>query len=364
MHIGLIGLQQSGKSTLFQVITGSEPNSTASHKAGKYVTRKAVVQISDPCLEQIHTRTKTEKMTPVSIEFIDMAGMDRSEVRHKPESTVDFSPVAQVDLFLAVLRSFRSDVVAHPAGTVDPLRDMKTIESELILRDLEIVESRLSRLKKSLSRKSLAREHKEVEILERCLQLLSESVPLRNETFPPEDLKILRGFQFVSQKPVLRIFNMDDRQLERADALEREYQSAGTDPQTDLALINAKLELELAQLSEAERKMFMEDLQITTLAGQQVIHKTYHLLGLVTYYTFGETETRAWSIPRGTKAAEAAGAIHSDMERGFIRAETVQWDKFVREGSIAHCKEKGLMRFEGKEYTVQDGDLIYFHFHV
>lgn len=364
MEIGIIGLKQSGKTTLFEVLTGADESLLTDRTVGKTKTHLAVVPVPDDRLETIHKISKSKKFTPISIKFIDMAGMEQFGESRRHASSLDFTPVAQSDIFLEVVRAFRSDVVAHPLSSLDPIRDVERIESELIQRDLHIAENRLSHLKKAVSKKSSLLEQQEVNILERCIESLTQSVPLRNETLTPDETKCIRGYEFLSLKPVLRVLNIDDRQLDDTETIQQQYESLAHQPQSGFVMINAKLERELQQLPDDERRMFIDELQISVLARDQVIQEAYNLLGLITYYTTSDPESRAWAIPRNTRAVKAAGSVHSDMERGFIRAETVHYDDLSREGAYAKCKEKGLLRFEGKDYIVMDGDIILFHFNV
>jgi ribosome-binding ATPase len=269
-----------------------------------------------------------------------------------------------------VLRAFQDPAIAHPSGTVNPARDARGMEDELILADLGVAERRLERLEKDLKKGKSADLERERDVLTICRKALEDGRPLRALDLQGDDLKRLRGFQFLSAKPLLIVINLDETELARGEAatrIDRAADATGLTPflshaRTAAVAVCARIELEISQLDAGDRTTFLADLGLTESGLDRVIRASYDLLGYISFFTVGEDECRAWSIPRGTPAQIAAGEIHSDIARGFIRAEVVTYDALVGRGSMAACRDHGEVRLEGKEYVVQDGDIINFRF--
>jgi GTP-binding protein YchF len=267
-----------------------------------------------------------------------------------------------------VVRVFRDEAIPHPSGSVNAARDAQAMEDELLLADLAVAERRLERLEKDLKKAKTAELERERDLIHRCQQALEDGTPLRALPLGPDDLKRLRGFQFLSAKPLLLVINLDERDVAdvAADA-RRAAEQAGLTPlleraSTKVVALCAKIELEIAQLDPADARAFLADLGLSESGLDRVIRTTYDLLGYMSFFTVGDDECRAWSIARGTPAQLAAGEIHSDIQRGFIRAEVVSYDALTARGSMAACREHGEVRLEGKEYVVEDGDIINFRF--
>jgi ribosome-binding ATPase len=307
------------------------------------------------------------KRVPATVEFTDLAAAGAGGAR----TLVDVVAYKNADALVHVLRAFRDPAVAHPSGSIDPGRDARAMEDELILADLGVAERRLERLEKDLKKSRSADLERERETLLVCRRALEDGRPLRALELKGEELKRLRGFQFLSAKPLLIVINLDEADLtsggEAATRIDRAADAAGLTPflshtATAAAAVCAKIELEIAQLDAADGAAFLTDLGLAESGLDRVIRVSYDLLGYISFFTVGEDECRAWSVPRGTPAQLAAGEIHSDIARGFIRAEVVGYDHLTARGTMAACRDHGELRLEGKDYIVQDGDIINFRF--
>ena len=357
LRAGLIGFPSSGKTALFQLLTSARE---APRSGGKQDANVGVSRVPDDRLDQLTSLFNPRKHVPATVEFADIAGV--SGVKTGAAALLDVAAFRNADALLHVVRMFRDPAVAHPSGTIDPARDVRAMEDELILADLGVVERRLERLERDLKKGQTAELKKEQEILLRCRPALEEGKPLRAMELAGDDAKRLRGFQFLSAKPMLLVLNLDEEDLPRAD---QATSLAGLDEfvagaATRAVPICAKIELEIAQLEPADAAAFLADLGLKESGLDRVIRASYDLLGYISFFTVGEDENRAWSIPRNTPAQLAAGEIHSDIQRGFIRAEVCRYDHLLARRTIAACREHGELRLEGKEYIVQDGDVINF----
>lgn len=358
LRAGLIGFPSSGKTALFQLLTSVRE---APRPAGRQEAHVGVSRVPDERLDRLTELFKPRKHTPATVEFADMGGAGGA--RTGAAALLDVAPFRNADALLHVVRMFRDPAIPHAAGSVDPARDVRTMEEEVILADLGVVERRLERLerdlKKSAANADLKKEH---EILLRCRALLENGKAIRTLDLPADDARRLRGFQFLSAKPLLIVLNLDEADLPQAD---RAVDLAGIadylqGAHTRAVPICAKIELEIAQLDPADAAAFMADLGLRESGLDRVIRASYELLGYISFFTVGEDENRAWSIPRGTNAQQAGGEIHTDIQRGFIRAEVVRYEHLLARGSLAACREHGELRLEGKEYIVLDGDVINF----
>ena len=356
LRAGLIGFPSSGKTALFQLLTSVRD---APPRGGKTDANVGVARVPDERLDRLTALFNPRKRVPATVEFADIAGVGG---KSGAQALLDVAPFRNADALLHVVRLFRDPTIPHPSGTVDPARDVRAMEDELILADLGVVERRLERLERDLKKSNTADLRKEQEILGRCREALESGRPLRAMELGGEDAKRLRGFQFLSAKPLLLVLNLDEADLGQADDAVR---LAGVEAfikgaATRAVPICAKIELEIAQLDEADRQTFMADLGLKESGLDRVIRAAYDLLGYISFFTVGEDECRAWSIPRETPAVLAAGEIHSDISRGFIRAEVVRYEHLLARGTLAANREHGELRLEGKEYIVLDGDVINF----
>lgn len=357
LRAGLIGFPSSGKTTLFQLLTSARDQ--ARPHQGKLDANVGVARVPDARLDWLTALYKPRRRVPATVEFADMAAGGRST-----KDLVDVGPFRAADALVHVVRLFRDETVPLASGRIDAARDVQAIEDELLLADLGVVERRLERVAKDMKKGTSSELKQEQALLERCRTALEHATALRDLELSPEELKNLRGFQLLSAKPILLALNLDEADLaEATTSVER----ANLDrflgrPTTRVVPVCAKIELEIAQLSEEDAAAFLTDLGLTGSGLDRVIRASYDLLGYISFFTVGEDECRAWSIPRGTAAQFAAGEIHSDIARGFIRAEVVAYDALVERGSMAACRDHGDLRLEGKEYVVQDGDIINFRF--
>ncbi|HSL23016.1 MAG TPA: redox-regulated ATPase YchF [Vicinamibacterales bacterium] len=359
LRAGLIGFPSSGKTTLFQLMTSAHE----APKGGKAEANVGISRVPDERLDQLTALFKPRKHVPATVEFVDIAHAARSGVT-AAQALLDVAPYRNADALLHVVRSFRDESVPHAKGSIDPARDAREMEEELILADLGVVERRLERLARDLKKGSNAELKREQEVLEGCRSRLDAGQALRGLALEPEDARRLRGFQLLSAKPLLMVVNLDETDLPRADSAVRDagLESILASGAARSVPVCAKIELEIAQLDQADASAFMADLGLHESGLDRVIRASYDLLGYISFFTVGEDECRAWSIPRGTHAQVAAGEIHSDMARGFIRAEVVPHGALLARGSLAACKEHAELRLEGKDYVVQDGDVINFRF--
>jgi ribosome-binding ATPase len=357
LRAGLIGFPSSGKTALFQLLTSARE---APRPAGRQDANVGVSRVPDERLDRLTELFKPKKHTPATVEFADMGGTTGAKTG--AAALLDVAPFRNADALLHVVRMFRDPAVPHAAGSIDPARDVRTMEDEVVLADLGVVERRLERLERDLKKSPGGELKKEQELLIASRALLEEGKALRSMDLQAEDARRLRGFQFLSSKPLLIVLNLDEADLPHAD---RAVELAGI---ADLVHgrniravpICAKIELEIAQLDPADATAFMADLGLKESGLDRVIRASYELLGYISFFTVGEDENRAWSIPRGTNAQHAGGEIHTDIQRGFIRAEVMRYEHLLARGSIAACREHGELRLEGKEYIVLDGDVINF----
>jgi GTP-binding protein YchF len=363
LRAALIGFAATGKTTLFQLMTSARD--AARPKGDNTI---GISKVPDARLERLNELYNPKKRVPATVEFTDLGNAANTG---GAKALVDVAGYKNADALVHVLRAFEDPAVPHPSGSIDPARDAQAMEDELILADLGVVERRLERLEKDLKKGRTAELEREHSVIMMCKAALEDGKPLRALDLKGDDLKRLRGFQFLSAKPLLIVINLDESQLTGgADVgtdIHQAADNAGLTPflsraATAAVAVCAKIELEISQLESADATAFRADLGLTESGLDRVIRASYDLLGYMSFFTVGEDENRAWSIPRGTTAQVAAGEIHSDIARGFIRAEVVAYDPLVTRGSMAACREHGEVRLEGKDYIVQDGDVINFRF--
>jgi GTP-binding protein YchF len=352
MKTAIIGLPMVGKTSLFTILTGVHEAT----RVGLMEARVGVAKVPDPRLEALARIFEPPKIVHATVEYLDFPAISKEALRNPGY----LASLRNVDALAQVLRVFADESVPHEHGTVDPLRDADELETELILSDLVVVEKRLERLDKDRKKIKNPDLDREFDLLTKCKQMLEGNEPLRTLELSPEDEKRIRGFQFLSQKPLLFVMNLGEEDAPRLREREEELRNGplGAKPGTAIAAVCGKIEAELAELPAEEAADYLASYGLTESALQRIITATYSLLGLMSFLTAGETEVRAWTIPVGTKAPQAAGAIHTDLEQKFIRAETVNWKDLVDHNGYPGVRDKGLLRLEGKEYIVKDGDVL------
>lgn len=355
MQIGIVGLPFTGKSTLFQTITKThfDPSELA-----KSETHQAVVKVPDERLDKLTEMFNPKKKVNATIEFVDVVGLQKGDSGSTQFTGNFLAKVKTNDALVQVVRLFENETVPHPDGSINLMRDVNAFEIEFILSDLAIVEKRLETIKKQILKTQDEKLKREVPVLEKCNELLQNETPLRDHDFSKEDLMILKTYQLLSVKPMLIALNFDESQVNDTEKYLDELVKHKLGHNTKALSFFGQIEKEMADLSEEDAKVFMKDYGIKESALDKLIREAYDLLGLQSFLTAGEDECRAWTIKKGMTAQEAAGEIHTDFYKKFIRAEVVHFDDFVEAGSFAKAKEVGKWRLEGKEYIVKDGDII------
>lgn len=365
LQAGIVGLPNVGKSTLFNALTAQEAALAANYPFATIEPNVGVVAVPDerlPVLEKIH---KAQKLVPATVEFVDIAGLVRGASKGEGLGNQFLANIRETDAVIQVVRCFEDENIVHVEGSVNPIRDIETIQLELALADLASAEKRRDKAQRGAkSGDKVAKA--ELEVLEKILPVLEEGRPARAVELSKEENAILKSFFLLTSKPTIYAANVDEDSLMNPDENPhvKTVKDLAAQENAEVVVICAKLESELIALDETERKEFLNDLGVTSSGVDNLIKAAYKMLGLMSYLTAGEKEVRAWTIPIGTKAPQAAGVIHSDIERGFIRAEIVSYNDLVECGSRKVASEKGLARLEGKEYVMQDGDVVDFRFNV
>jgi GTP-binding protein YchF len=358
VKIGITGLANCGKTTLFNALTGQNVPVTG-YSSREEEPNVGIVKVPDSRVDTLTGIYRPRKTTLATVEYIDYLGVVKGDARQN-RKVVDM--IKDVDAVVHVVRGFGDEAVVHPLESVDPARDAGVVELELLFSDLELVEKRLERIEEG-EKKGKKADEVERSLLLKCREALEEEVPLRRVEFSESERRAMRHLQFISMLPELMLLNVGEEDLggekesELVGRLEEVYH-------LPVLAVPGKIEMEISQLSPEESELFLQDLGVGDSAMARVIRFCYEHLGLISFLTVGEDEVRAWTIEKGTTAQAAAGKIHSDIERGFIRAEVVAFEDFSRSGSMAAAREKGLVRLEGKTYAVQDGDIINFRFNV
>jgi GTP-binding protein YchF len=355
VQLGILGLPKSGKTTLFNTLTASHQATDKFATSGQ--TNLGAATVRDVRLEQLRDLFKPRRYVPATVQYVDIPGVKRGE----GAESLDLAKLKTVDALVHVVRAFDDPELLHAEGSVDPARDVAMLDLELILADHDLVERRLERLEKAVKRGLTPEEQREQVLLSAVvLKALEVERPLREVELDGDDERRLRGFQLLSAKPLLVVVNAGEAQA----AAPPESFGIAARPRRVAVTVSAPIEQEISRLPAAEQQEFLADLGLAEPSLDRVSRASYELLGLISFFTVGEDEVRAWTLRRGTPAREAAGAIHSDIERGFIRAEVVRWDDLLRLKTLAACREAALLRLEGKEYVVLDGDVVHFRFNV
>lgn len=360
---GIVGLPNVGKSTLFNAITkksilmANYPFATIDHNVG-------VVIVPDERIDVLKNMYNPERVIPTTYEFTDIAGLVKGASNGEGLGNKFLSHIREVDAVVEVVRCFDDENIIHVDGSVDPIRDIEVINVELVLSDLEIVTSRINRIGKKAMTTKNKDDVKEIELLERIKEALESNIPVRKLGLDEEEKKLISSFNLITLKPIIYALNVEDNDINTGNNYTKLVEDYAKKEGSETAIICAKLESELSELDEEEKKLFLDDLGIKESGVERLINKTYDLLGLATFFTVGKDEVRAWTFKKGSKAPECAGIIHSDFEKGFIKAEVMSYNDLVNAGSELKVRELGKARIEGKEYIMQDGDICHFRFNV
>ena len=362
MKLGVVGLPNVGKSTLFNAITNAGAEA-ANYPFCTIEPNVGVVAVPDKRLDELAKIYHPQKITPAYIEFVDIAGLVRGASRGEGLGNKFLSHIREVDAIVHVVRCFEDADIIHVDGSIDPVRDVETIHLELILADLETCEKRLEKAQKA-ARGNDKNAQAEAELLQRMIEQLQQEKPVRAMEMTKEEQQLAQSFFLLTTKPILYAANIAQEEIGKDSENVKKLTALAEKDGDQVLRISARIEEELTQLEPEERELFLREYGLTESGLDRLVKASYRLLGLISYLTAGETEVRAWTITKGTKAPQAAGKIHSDFERGFIRAEIISYDDFMKYGSYAAAREHGLVRSEGKEYIMQDGDITLFRFNV
>ncbi len=365
LRAGIVGLPNVGKSTLFNALTAQAAALIANYPFATIEPNVGVVAVPDERLQPLARLVKTQKIVPATVEFLDIAGLVRGASKGEGLGNQFLANIRETDTVVQVVRCFEDDAVVHVEGSVDPLRDIETIQIELALADMATAERRRDKAQKSAkSGDKTARS--ELEVLDKLQPILEQGKPARTVSLTAEERAVARGFFLLTMKPTIYAANVDEATLANPEgnAHVRSIQTMAANETAEFVAICAQLESELVALPLNDRLDYLKTLSVNSSGVDRLIKSAYHLLGLMSFLTAGEKEVRAWTIPQGTRAQQAAGVIHTDIERGFIRAEIVGYDALIGAGSYAAAREQGLMRLEGKDYIMQEGDIVNFRFNV
>jgi len=362
LRAGIVGLPNVGKSTLFNALVANAKAEAANFPFCTIEPNVGVVAVPDQRLEVLSNLSSSAAVVPTRVEFVDIAGLVAGASQGEGLGNQFLANIREVDAIVHMVRCFDNDDIIHVAGSVDPVRDIEVINLELALSDLAQIERRMERTRKNARASKNAQL--ELTVLEKLSAALNEGRSVRQVDLDPEESQLIGGLGLLTSKPVIYAANVSEDDLATGNSWVEQVRQVAVQDQAQVVVVSAQVESELVELSESERADFLDSLGVQEGGLKALIRATYELLGLRTFFTTGPKETRAWTIPTGTRAPQAAGAIHSDFERGFIRAETVAYEDLVATGSTTAAKEKGLVRSEGKEYVVQEGDVMLFRFNL
>ena len=360
---GIVGLPNVGKSTLFNAIT-KKSILMANYPFATIDPNVGVVIVPDERIDVLKDMYNPERVIPTTYEFTDIAGLVKGASNGEGLGNKFLSHIREVDAVVEVVRCFDDENIIHVDGSVDPIRDIEVINVELVLSDLEIVTSRINKIGKKAMTTKNKDDVKEIELLERIKEALESNIPVRKLGLDEEEKKLISSFNLITLKPIIYALNVEDNDINTGNNYTKLVEDYAKIEGSETAIICAKLESELSELDEEEKKLFLDDLGIKEGGVERLINKTYDLLGLATFFTVGKDEVRAWTFKKGSKAPECAGIIHSDFEKGFIKAEVMSYNDLVNAGSELKVRELGKARIEGKEYLMQDGDICHFRFNV
>lgn len=359
MKIGIIGLPMVGKTTLFNLLT----NSHVEANSGKVEAVTAIGTIPDARVDYLSTLYNPKKTTHARIEFVKIPALVKGASKGEGSGNAFLNEVRNVDALIFVNRSFENSAIPHVAGEINPLRDFLTINDELLFSDLAVIEKRIEKI--NSSKKTLNQHGHELPILQKCQEVLENEGNIAQLDLTTEEDALIRGYAFFTQKPMIVVLNMTDEQLNTDQYPKKDaFETHLAEKKIPLAKVSAAIEIEINQLDEIDKELFMTELGITESGVNKIAKATYQRLGLISFFTVGDDEVRAWTIKKGSKAPKAARAIHTDIERGFIRAEVVTFQALHEQQSMKACRQAGLVRLEGKDYLVLDGDIINFRFNV
>jgi GTP-binding protein YchF len=362
LRCGIVGLPNVGKSTLFTALTSTKAL-IANYPFTTIDPHVGVVEVPDPRLYRLADLYHSRRITPTTVEFVDIAGLVKGASKGEGLGNRFLGHIREVDAIVHVLRCFADPEVVHVSGQVDPLRDMEVIQTELVLADLEAMQRRLERVEKK-AKSNDPQALKDRVLTQRIIDHLNLGKAARTMTLSVEETEQMVQYQLLTYKPVLYAANVAESEVRGEPAMVKRVRERAKEEGSEVIVISGRIEAELLDLSPSERAEYLKQMGLEETGLARLIRVAYQLLGLITFFTAGETESRAWTVLKGTKAQAAAGKIHTDMERGFIRAEVMSYDDLVSLGSEAAVREGGLLRLEGKDYPIKDGDVIYFRFHV
>jgi len=360
MQIGIVGLPFAGKTTIFSTLLKHKSADAGYHKQE---AERGIVKVPDERLDRLTALFNPKRQVNATIEYVKVPGFEGDGKEPKGLPAQFIGNLKTVDAIVLVVRDFENETAPHPFGRIDPAKDIEFINSEFWLSDLALVESRIDRMEKNAAKIKDAQNQKDLALMQRCKIQLDQEKPLREMELTAEDERALKGYQFLTLKPLLYVINISEDKISRAAEIEQALSRFVT-PNCALTSLSAEIEREISELSAEDAAVFMADLGIKEPALHKLIRTSYELMGLISFLTAGEDECRSWTIRAGLNAQQAAGVIHSDLEKGFIRAETVHFEDLIKLGSFNACKEKGLLRLEGKEYIVQDGDILNIRFNI
>ena len=360
---GIVGLPNVGKSTLFNAIT-KKNILAANYPFATIDPNVGVVTVPDKRVEVLENMYLPERTIPTTYEFTDIAGLVKGASTGEGLGNKFLSHIRQVDAIVEVVRCFDDNNIIHVDGSVDPIRDIEVINVELVLSDLEIITSRIGKIGKKAMTTKNKDDVKEIQLLDKIKDALEKNIPVRKLGLNDDEKKIISSFNLITLKPIIYALNVSEDDIVNGNEYTNRVFEYAKNEGSEVVIISAKIESELAELDDDEKMLFLNELGITSSGLDKLIDKTYKLLGLATFFTVGSDEVRAWTFKKGMKAPECAGIIHSDFERGFIKAEVMSYDDLVREGSELKVREAGRARIEGKEYVMQDGDICHFRFNV